>query len=449
MAHSDTISSGEPQFYNEHIMDLSELKEKRPELFEPIPLIVGRTADNPKGFETGLASDWRGIENPINRIEVIDNGEPLVNVASGSRIIFCTNDYAKKLDNSPYGERLPETYLTSFARETVYNKLQQAQELLPRGYRIIAFDLWRSLGAQYAAYRLCFKSLVDKMVTEGVLNADHAHHLSPEEEKIISNEVQKYISLPLPLPAALHPSPDDVAVDRQTPSPHNTGGAVDVGIARVDKEKLKELEDIEKSLLDDKSADDSPYRIALRFRLAAIYRQHSTLLSFGTDFDYAGAESGLTYYETAEGEPEPKYWRRMLYNVMTKVGFWPYSDEWWHYNYGNQMAQLTQWRTTGLREPAIYGNTQLTAAQEQREQTHYIFFEMLQKLAQGSQDIKKLPTQFVDIGIDLDYLKELSAAVGDPAYVRSLGDPHDMVYRGDIPQEIIDKLRDVSRDSSD
>ena len=430
----------EKHLMNNRILGLNELLVTRPELFEPIPLRIGVTTENPEGYENGSVADWRGTVTPENRIEIIDNGESLVSLAQGSFITFCTNDYAKKLGNSAYEQELPGSYLSSFARESVREMLKEAQALLPFGYRLIVFDVWRSLETQYAAYKLCFDSLVSKLVKEGVINEQIAQDLPSQVTELISRETQKYISLPSPKPDFMHPTAEEVEVGKKIPSPHNTGGSVDAAIVRIDDEKLEELESIENLLLDDKRPDDDPDRISLRFRLAEIYRMHSTMPNYGTNFDYAGEEAALTFYETNAGNEEVRNWRRMLYNVMTKVGFKPYSDEWWHYNYGNQMARTTELRETGVKAPAIYGGIDLTPEQKDREHKHTMVFGLLVKLALNPNNIIGIPDELRDY-VTVESLKQLSANIGDPRSARSLGDPHDMVYRGNIPKSLIDEIR--------
>ncbi len=103
-----------------------------------------------------------------------------------------------------------------------------------------------------------------------------------------------------------------------SPSPHITGGAVDLTIV-----------------------DDS-----------------GICLEMGTEFDTTTEKSGTVYYEKkAEAKEkmsaedmEAMYNRRLLFGVMTKAGFTNYPDEWWHYDYGNQ-----NWALLKGEKEAFYG----------------------------------------------------------------------------------------------
>ncbi|MEK4229842.1 M15 family metallopeptidase [Solibacillus sp. FSL H8-0538] len=59
-------------------------------------------------------------------------------------------------------------------------------------------------------------------------------------------------------------------------------------------------------------------------------------LNLGTDFDAIDPKSATRYFEQHPNENEEalKY-RRLLYNCMIAVGFTNYSEEWWHYDFGN------------------------------------------------------------------------------------------------------------------
>ncbi|WP_235801815.1 M15 family metallopeptidase [Ureibacillus manganicus] len=59
-------------------------------------------------------------------------------------------------------------------------------------------------------------------------------------------------------------------------------------------------------------------------------------LDLGTEFDEMSEKSATSYFEYHPGVNEIALKnRRILYNCMTNVGFNNYSEEWWHYDYGN------------------------------------------------------------------------------------------------------------------
>lgn len=178
----------------------------------------------------------------------------------------------------------------SYARESVYQKLVEAIKFLPAGYRLVVLDCWRPLKVQ----RSLFNKLKDKL-----------KKLYPSvSDEEVTNKTLIYVALP--------------SKDATKPSPHNTGGAVDLTI--VDENGL--------------------------------------LLNMGTNFDDSTLKARTTYYEEQlkngiklnPKELEALKNRRLLFHIMTSVGFTNYLDEWWHYDYGNQ-----NWSWMSGSEHAIYG----------------------------------------------------------------------------------------------
>ncbi len=89
-----------------------------------------------------------------------------------------------------------------FVRETVAEMLIKASKLLPDGYKFVVWDAWRPIEVQERLFNLYAEKLKN-LYTD--LN-----------EKDLVELTQKYISLP--------------SADEDNPSPHNTGGAVDLSI---------------------------------------------------------------------------------------------------------------------------------------------------------------------------------------------------------------------------
>lgn len=179
---------------------------------------------------------------------------------------------------------LPDCY----ARESVCELLLKASKLLPNNYKLVIWDAWRPYEVQ--------KHLFDSYYNKNKLQFPNV-----DENELIAI-TRKFVALP--------------SIDVNNPSPHVTGGAIDL------------------SIMDDKN----------------------NYLKMGTEFDHFGKESNTTYYEekfnskTITNE-EINYLdnRRLLFNCITSVGFTNYYDEWWHYNYGNKpWAEITG-------KDAIYG----------------------------------------------------------------------------------------------
>ena len=77
-------------------------------------------------------------------------------------------------------------------------------------------------------------------------------------------------------------------------------------------------------------------------------------LNFGTEFDEFTEECHAFYYEDIIG-PDPAEQaitrnRETLVSAMTEVGFIQYEEEWWHFDYGNQL-----WAMNAKKPHAIYG----------------------------------------------------------------------------------------------
>jgi len=75
-----------------------------------------------------------------------------------------------------------------------------------------------------------------------------------------------------------------------------------------------------------------------------IVNQYKTPLDMGTVFDDFTEKAHTDYYElnASDQYQDIRHNRRLLYHIMTSVGFSNYPYEWWHFDYGNQFwAQST------------------------------------------------------------------------------------------------------------
>lgn len=116
-------------------------------------------------------------------------------------------------------------------------------------------------------------------------------------EQEVKQETLKYVAFP--------------SLDREYPAPHLTGGAIDLTIGDL----------------------------------------NGNALHLGTAFDEMNEKSATRYYEeNAEENREVRDLRRILYNSMTSAGFTNYSEEWWHYDFGN-----ISWARRIGNKKAIYG----------------------------------------------------------------------------------------------
>lgn len=112
-------------------------------------------------------------------------------------------------------------------------------------------------------------------------------------QKALMEKASVFVSLP--------------STDPYHPSVHATGGAVDLTIANEKEEEL----------------------------------------DMGTDFDAFDDRAFTRYFELSENS-KVKNNRRILYNIMTSVGFTNLSSEWWHFDYGDSF-----W-ARAVGKPVIY-----------------------------------------------------------------------------------------------
>ncbi|HPC39096.1 MAG TPA: M15 family metallopeptidase [Exilispira sp.] len=179
-----------------------------------------------------------------------------------------------------------------YAREGLYKKLIEASKNLPKGFKFVVYDAYRPVEVQ----KSLFDSYKNKLAKQNP---------TMNEDQLIALTLN-FVSLP--------------SEDPKKPSAHSTGGSIDLTI--VDDE--------------------------------------GKLLDMGSYFDDMGDIVITTYFEEKLkkgeklGEKELKIIenRRLLYNIMIEQGFTNFVNEWWHYDYGNQL-----WAYNGNHPNAIYTMT--------------------------------------------------------------------------------------------
>jgi len=82
--------------------------------------------------------------------------------------------------------------------------------------------------------------------------------------------------------------------------------------------------------------------------------EHGNELDMGTPFDYFGPEASSLYFENNNLNNDIKNNRALLREAMVKEDFRYDEDEWWHYDYGNQI-----WALALNKSSAIYGEASL------------------------------------------------------------------------------------------
>jgi len=201
-------------------------------------------------------------------IEIKDNGEPIIDLASLGFI----------LDPMYFKDGLTDTP-KMYLREGLVKKLKNAEKKL-NGLRFKLWDGYRSRDVQNNIYQKFWKEL-------------HELHPKWSDEKL-QEEAGRFLSPPFGL---------------RIP-PHSTGGSIDLTL--VDKEG-KELD-------------------------------------MGTGFDCFTKKSAPFYYEIYRDKKQIRTNRRILRSVMGSEGFTMDDDEWWHFDFGNQM-----WALKSGKMFAVYG----------------------------------------------------------------------------------------------
>lgn len=206
--------------------------------------------------------DWQALR----AIPVTEQNDPLQPVSLSPKIT---------LYPAYYKMGVPNAVDECFVRRQVFDRLLQASRLLPDGIRLVILDGWRPFIVQ----QYLFDTLINLI-----------QRARPE----LDAEAQYAFARTLVSPPSTDP---------EAPSPHLTGGSVDVT-----------LSDAEGRLLD-----------------------------MGTLFDEA---SPLSWSAALEGQNDHSQLetartnRRILYNAMTEAGFTNLPSEWWHYDFGNQLWAL-------------------------------------------------------------------------------------------------------------
>lgn len=178
---------------------------------------------------------------------------------------------------------IPECYV----RKQVFDRLIEAAKCLPEGISLVVLDAWRPIAVQ----QYLFDTLTNLLRREKLSLA--------EDERIA-------------MARTLVSPPSD---NPHNPSPHLTGGSVDVTLC-----------DAEGRLLDMGTAFDE-----------------ASPLSWSAAFEQdAHNAAGLVARDN----------RRLLFHAMSGAGFTNLPSEWWHYDFGNQL-----WALYSAQAQAVYGAT--------------------------------------------------------------------------------------------
>jgi D-alanyl-D-alanine dipeptidase len=224
--------------------------------------------------------------------------EPLVSL---QRLGISGRSFYARRDgkNPPYHRPLPGAQLQLKARRSVGARLAQAEmNLRPFGLRLHVFDAFRGLETQSALWAFHFEAFRSQNPTLSIADLEAQTHDLVHDPRGFDP------TLPASWPL------------------HATGGAVDLTLATLAGRPL----------------------------------------DLGTPFDdpSRAAESAFFEEKLAEGAINVRdsrlVARRILYWTLREAGFANYPNEWWHYDYGDQMYVYTR-RLLGEPDPqrAWYG----------------------------------------------------------------------------------------------
>ncbi len=228
--------------------------------------------------------DWRSIV-------IKENGEPLQSVPTECAHPFYVHDL--KIAHNP----------VIYLRESVLAQFMHARSILTRiGYDLFVYDGWRSVELQSHLFWHYMKEFTIKKFS---LENEFISCNSPGEIE------KKFLDLPHSMRETLKSANRSYvswpSTDPKCPSPHATGGSVDVWLYR----------------------DGIP-------------------LNMGVPFDWMHEEAGAFYhlkYKRRKFIPNDKkvvYYRNIMMYAMTKSGFTCYGPEFWHFNLGNQMDAMVK-----------------------------------------------------------------------------------------------------------
>ncbi len=228
-----------------------------------------------------------------HRVPIKDSGEPLIALPADQFLFVDPHPY--QAVGAPYGESSPW-----MLRAPLVARLQLAQAHLEEqhpGYRLLLLDGYRP------------KAVQQYMISHEHARLVHERHpdaapVSERDQAILLEEILRFWTAPSDRP--------------NEPTPHATGGAVDV------------------TLVD---ADGVP-------------------LPMGSDFDEISDRSLPNYFEGSVLVTEQQYHnnRDLLYRVMRQAGFRRLPYEWWHFSWGDQSWALKAWLDDEIEQPiALFG----------------------------------------------------------------------------------------------
>jgi D-alanyl-D-alanine dipeptidase len=210
-------------------------------------------------------------DESVLKIPIHENGDPLIDLREQKEILW-----------GPSPE-IPNNKDYTYMRKTVYEKLVQAQKLLPQGIYFCIYEGYRSLNLQ--------QMLFDRQYAR--FKKDHptwSHEkIHIECTRLVSPVVNLDHSLNIP--------------------PHNTGGAIDIYLIRIIKDHVNKTKKI-KML---------PMGI------------HPKDAGIGEDKD-----GSLSLTKSLKISSQARHYRNIMSQALRAVGFTNYDTEYWHWSFGDR-----------------------------------------------------------------------------------------------------------------
>ena len=230
----------------------------------------------------------------ITSCPIVDSGENLIELPAHLRL---PTPHPYKSVGAPYGE-----YSPWFLRESVLAKVLRVQQLLANelpGFRLGVFDAYRPVEVQ--AFMIDLER--DRFAKE--YGKAKYKELSAEQQAVVKEKVYSIWA-----PARTDPA---------MPSPHSTGGVLDL------------------TILDDKG-------------------NH---LPMGSKIDEYPPTSLPAHYRSSKAPQAVEFHknRQLLTRIMGQEDFRRLPHEWWHFSYGDQQWAIQKIIATGdLERKAMYSN---------------------------------------------------------------------------------------------
>lgn len=337
------------------------------------------------------------IKNPIptqprkvdgwKKVQIEECGEPLVAVGPLTDYDCIAQDaiyYGERISSPYHPKGLEGSLITPFMRLDLAGRLKMAQDLLPDGHLFLVWDAYRTLQTQKGLF--------------GYYKEVLAQQKPNASSKELEEAAEIFVSRP--------------SKDPTKPSPHNTGGVVDLTIIRIPIPLWKDIQRQKSQIYGPFSWERNHKYELLRWQTI---RELADVLDMGTPFDFFGPETETNYYEHLALNRELTlkergvlFNRRLLFNTLREVGIENYEEEWWHYSYGDQM-----WAKK-VGEKAIYGSAILSEdnlVHEQLIRNHYRFHI---RMLEGNMEPPIVYPDTEENRNAADLYEKIHIAAGDP-----------------------------------